>query len=143
MTANEPFAGSAPQSRAFACPVMPRPWGEMTSGIAGLFAGPYDAGRMRYALRRCPSCARYGIFQTRTLPVVRAVIPPARAVEPSTRPASASAARASLRMEDLECQRSLPSGQVDRFGRAIESCERPPCEANRREPLAAGQPEVE
>ena len=56
-------------------------------------------------------------------PVVRAVIPPARAVEPSARPASASAARASLRMEDLECQRSLPSGQVERFGRAIESCD--------------------
>ena len=76
---------------------------------------------MRYACRRWPSWARYGIVQTRTLPWVRAVIPPANAVDPTARPASASSASASLRMAYLECQRSPQSRQVDHGSSAIQS----------------------
>jgi hypothetical protein len=43
-TTKPPRAGRAPQSRAFARPVMPRPCGEMTSGRRGCFFDPYHAG---------------------------------------------------------------------------------------------------
>ena len=50
-TANGPNAGSPPQRLAFPCAVPPRPWGEITSGIAGCVFGPYHFGKTSTACR--------------------------------------------------------------------------------------------
>ena len=55
ITANPPRAGRAPQSRAFARALTPRPCGEMIKGMAGSWFGRYQEGRSTYAFRAAPS----------------------------------------------------------------------------------------